>query len=319
VKNTVSLRISLTTECQFRCLYCTAGKDHVGDAPAQRLTVEEIVSFVRQVKGRFRIEKIHLTGGEPLLRSDIVELVRRLSRLGIGDIALTTNGERLVDRAEALRDAGLRRLNISLDSLETRMLARITRGGHLERIVAGIERAGALGLRPIKINTVVLRGVNDGELARLAEWSLGHGWVPRFLELMPIGPAKPLHGRLFVPVQEIMERLARTFTLNGPLPEAGLGSTRYYAAASPRAVGRIGFITPVTHPFCAGCNRLRLTEAGDLVSCLACGLGVNVRQWLAPEGKGRPDRFANLLDRVLKTKKGRGLFQTETPMMAVGG
>lgn len=230
----VSLRISLTDHCQLRCLYCRP--PHGSEEPRRRaLALEEILRFVHVVRNAFGISKVHLTGGEPLLRDDILPLVSRLAKLPVGEMALTTNGQRLADLAGPLHQAGLARVNVSLDSLDPRRFRTITRGGDLRPTLEGIAQARTCGL-PVKINTIVMRGVNDAEVIDIARWGLQRGCGVRFLELMPIGPASGLFKKSYVSSAQVKDRLSRAFDLR-PLPMQAGGTTRSFLAKAPKAFG----------------------------------------------------------------------------------
>ena len=315
----VSLRISVTDRCQQRCLYCMppAGVPKVERSAI--LSFAEIIRFVRIVKLRFAISKLHLTGGEPLLRPGITELIRMLSREGIADIVLTTNGQSLAEMAGQLKAAGLDRVNISLDSLDGVTYRTLTRGGNLAKTVAGISAAAAAGFSPVKINTVVMREHNYGELEDLTHFAWEHHCAIRFLELMPIGCAKPIFGRQFVSSHETHLRLAEAFSLR-PLPGTpGQSSRNYFGSAGNGLTGVVGFISAQTMPFCAGCTRLRLTSTGSLISCLAQGTGPNVRESLVPDSPVAAKALLDQIETMLAGKCSHSGFDTARPMAAVGG
>jgi len=270
------LRVSVGDRCDLRCVYCRAGTPALGPK-VEVLSLEEIVALVR-VAQEFGVRRVRLTGGEPLLRRDIVQLIALLrERCELADLSLTTNGTQLSRLAGELKRAGLDRVNVSLDSLRPDRYRAITRGGVLEEVLKGIERAAEVGLSPVKINIVVMRGVNDDEIADLARFSLERGFIPRFIELMPIGEAvrDGFWPRAFVPVEEVQRRLAQEFAI---VPEAGTqrgGPASYFSVKG--FPGKVGFIAAVTRPFCSGCNRLRVTAMGELRPCLAHDLGIPVR------------------------------------------
>jgi cyclic pyranopterin phosphate synthase len=285
----------------------------------QMLSFEEIVGFVRALRRRLCVSKVRITGGEPLVRAGVVELVRMLAAEGLDDLALTTNGQLLAEAAGDLRRAGLRRVNVSLDSLDAATFLRLTRGGELGRTVEGIEAALDAGLLPVKVNTVVLRGWNDQEPAALARFALGRGCPIRFLELMPIGLAGPLFEGLFVPEAEVGERLAQSFRLE-PLGRRRGETSRDFRAADAQGIsGVIGFISPCTHPFCGDCNRLRLTSTGGLMGCLARAEAVDVRPLLQGGGDEAADRLAALATSLVAGKAPCPGFSRSRPMSSVGG
>jgi cyclic pyranopterin phosphate synthase len=247
------------------------------------LRYEEITQIVR-VAAEHGIQRIRLTGGEPLIRRDLVALVRQLAGLpGIEEVSLTTNAFKLAEMAAPLAEAGLKRINVSLDTLDEQKFRQITRGGSIEQVWKGIQAAEEAGLSPIKINAVVIRGVNDDELIDLARLSESHPWQVRFIELMPIenehdwGPGLPPPGERLVPVQEIRRRLGPLNLIENRDP-VGNGPARTYQIAG--APGSIGFISPVGEHFCAQCNRLRLTADGNLRPCLLHNIEVPVRDAL---------------------------------------
>lgn len=281
------LRISVTDRCNLRCIYCLPPEGVTLLPRDDILGYEEIAAFVRAASA-LGISKVRLTGGEPLIRADLPELVAMLAGIDtIDDISLTTNGVLLADNARELKRAGLKRVNVSLDSLKAERFAAITRYGKLDPVLRGIEKARETGLEPVKVNVVVMEGVNDDEVLDFARLSITEGWHVRFIELMPFGGDNPplAHstGRApspprFVPAQRIMRELEALGRLEPSLPPRGNGPARYYRF--PGARGTIGFITPISDHFCFNCNRLRLTADGKLRPCLLSDLEVDVRQHL---------------------------------------
>jgi GTP 3',8-cyclase len=261
------LRISITDRCNFRCLYCMPERGLEWLPKADILSYEEIAEVVGQL-APLGLRRIRLTGGEPTIRPQIEDLVRMLRDIPeITDIALSTNGVRLPELAPRLRAAGLDRINMSVDSLRAERIARIARRNLGLDPVRSALAAQQAGLDPIKINVVVMRGVNDDELEDLARLTLEHPWHVRFIELMPVGDLRELTWEHVVPSDEILSRLAAV----GPLeasdgPARGNGPAKYYRWAN--AAGTIGVITPMTHTYCASCNRVRLTANGRLRTCL---------------------------------------------------
>jgi len=314
----VSLRISVTDRCQLRCIYCVPPEGITVRPRDEILRFEEITRFVRVIRARFGLRKVHLTGGEPLLRRDITRLISMLSAEGVPDLALTTNGVLLARMASEVKRAGLHRVNVSLDSLDRRTYRTIARTPALGAALAGIEEARRVGLLPVKINTIVLRGVNDHEVVSLAGYAIETGCSIRFLELMPIGCARARFTELFVPADEIRRRLSHRFRLK-PLPRMPGSSARYYRAAGMGRQGMIGFITPVSRPFCADCRRLRLTSTGRLIACLASGEGPCVREALRQSSPTADERLATLIGEALTARRPRRCFTTPRPMASVGG
>jgi len=266
------LRISVTDRCNLRCVYCMPPEGVLWRPREDILSYEEIVRVVWIAAG-LGVRKIRLTGGEPLIRAGLTDLVAALAQIpGIEEISLTTNAILLAHLAQPLAEAGLARVNISLDTLQPERFARITRFGQLDQVWRGIEAAERAGLTPLKLNMVVVRGVNDDELADFARLTLTRPWHVRFIELMPVGNAGewgadfPEAGTRFMPVAEMRERLA---PLGELLPGGylrGNGPAQIYRL--PGAAGTLGFISPVSQHFCDGCNRLRLTADGRLRPCL---------------------------------------------------
>lgn len=269
------LRLSVTDRCDMRCLYCMPEEGVPHDPRQEVLTFEEIERLVRILR-RLGITQIRVTGGEPLTRRDLPTLIRMLAKIeGLADLSLTTNASRLAPLASELKAAGLHRINISLDSLKPRRFAQITRGGALSDVLAGIDRALEVGLTPVKLNTVVMRGVNDDELCDLVAFAADRGLAHRFLEVMPLGAVGFENRGWFLPAAEIRQRIEKQYSLQ-PRPFEN-GST----AQEFRVVGtstRIGIISPVSERFCSTCNRLRLSARGRLQLCLAYEDGVDLRQ-----------------------------------------
>ncbi|KAB8143802.1 GTP 3',8-cyclase MoaA [Chloroflexia bacterium SDU3-3] len=268
------LRISLTDRCNMRCVYCMPEHGMRFTPRPELLTSDELLVVVRAaVAAGFR--KVRLTGGEPSLRPDLVDLVSAIRQAGIEHIAMTTNALRLQQQARALKQAGLDRVNISIDSLDAQKFRQITRGGSLEKVWAGIHEAVAAGLFPIKLNTVVVRGLNDDEVVQLAALTRTYPWEMRFIEVMPLTGVADVASDGVVPTDEIIGQIDAAF---GPLEHLGLAasdSARRYRI--PGAPGRLGFISAVTQPFCAGCNRMRLTADGKLHLCLLRDNEVDLR------------------------------------------
>jgi len=313
----LSLRISVTNRCQLRCRYC-APPQGAACLPGAALTSEEIVEFVRTLRRHYPLRKVHLTGGEPLARPDVVDLVGRLAREGADDLALTTNGQRLAAMAGDLRRAGLGRINISLDSLDPETYRRLTRGGDLAPVIAGIEAARQAGFDPIKLNMVVLRGVNDHEVTAVARWGLERGCQVRLLELMPIGVARPHFDEWFLSTAEVRERLAAHFDLQ-PVAGAAGGSSRNFMARGEKAGSIVGFISPCSDSFCSGCRRLRLTAEGRLLGCLAQPDSVDIRAALHAAGPERDALLSAAVETALALKRAGRRFAAQGPMIAVGG
>ena len=254
------LRLSVTDLCNYRCRYCmppegVAKRDH-GDI----LSLEELADIARAAV-RLGVKKIRLTGGEPLVRQGIVELCRQLRTIpGLQELCLTTNGALLPQLAAPLWEAGLDRLNISLDTLRPDRFAEMTRLGHLSDALAGIEAAEAAGFHNLKLDTVLIGGFNDDEIDDFINLTREHPWEVRFIELMPMGPCAGWDRSRFLPAETVLDRMAELE------PIEAQGVARRYQL--PGALGTVGLISPVSHDFCADCRRIRVTADGKLKGCL---------------------------------------------------
>ena len=261
------LRVSVTDRCDFRCVYCMA-EDMTFLPKAEVLSLEELERLCSAFV-RLGVRKLRLTGGEPLVRRNIMSLVKALSRHlesgQLDELTLTTNGSQLTKYAAALADLGVRRINVSLDTLDPHKFAAITRWGRLDRVMAGLDAAKAAGLE-VKINTVALRGVNDDELDRLVAWCGDEGFDLTFIEVMPMGELEG-ETRLdqYLPLSMVRAQLAERWSLTESAHRTG-GPARYFEIAETGR--RLGMITPMTHNFCESCNRVRLTCTGTLYMCL---------------------------------------------------
>jgi cyclic pyranopterin phosphate synthase len=278
------LRISVTDRCNFRCVYCMPESGMQWLPKADILSYEEIAEVVRQL-APLGLRRLRITGGEPTIRPQIHELIRMLRAVpDITDIALSTNGVRLPEIASLLREAGLDRVNMSVDSLRTDRIVAIARRNLGFDPVRAAMAAEAAGLDPIKLNMVVMRGVNDDEVEDVARLTFDHPWHVRFIELMPVGDLRELTWEHVVPSDEILKRLNAIAPLAAaPGPAKGNGPAAYYKWADAR--GSIGVITPMTHTYCASCNRVRLTADGRLRTCLFGDHEVDLR---APLRAGQP-------------------------------
>ena len=271
------LRISVTDRCNLRCVYCMP-EDGVSLMSHQDILTYEEIYTVASAAAELGINKIRLTGGEPLVRAGVPELVRQLAGSGtIDDIALTTNGILLKQYAADLKEAGLSRVNVSLDTLKAERFSRITRCGSLEDTLEGIEAAFAAGLTPVKINVVVMAGINEDELPDFAAKTVTEGWHVRFIEHMPVNGEDSGTARL-VSVNEMKKRIESLGQLEPYKVDVGNGPAKYFRL--PEATGTIGFITPVTEHFCINCNRLRLTADGKLRPCLLSEDEIDLKQAL---------------------------------------
>jgi cyclic pyranopterin phosphate synthase len=312
------LRISVTDHCNLNCIYCSAGS--VPHLPrSEILSYEEIQTLVR-VAASLGINKVRLTGGEPLIRPDLITLVQMVSQIeGIDDISLTTNGILLSQYAAELKEACLNRVNVSLDTLRADRFQHITGQDKLNEVLAGIKAANRAGLQPVKINMVVMRGINDDEVVDFARMTVDPGWHARFIEFMPLDTsnAKTLKT---VSTQEIRGRLLALGNLEPYAGKTGNGPARYYRL--PGAKGTIGFISPMTEHFCHSCNRLRLTADGQLRPCLLDDDEVNLKEAL--RNGASTERLKELIQKAVAIKRERhhlneGAGPPERPMRQIGG
>jgi cyclic pyranopterin phosphate synthase len=259
------LRISITDRCNFRCVYCRSAD------PENYRDREELLSWAEldRLAGIFLtlgIAKVRVTGGEPLMREGVEGFIARLQTLGVRDLSMTTNGHLLAERLERLVAAGLRRVNISLDSLDAARFARITRTRSFENVMRGIDAAQGSRLGPAKINAVLVRGINDDEVEKFAEFARERGVVMRFIEFMPLDADRHWHREAVVPAAEVYARIHARWPLT-QIPHEASETARKYRFADG-APGEIGLIAPVTQPFCGYCSRIRLTADGKLRTCL---------------------------------------------------
>jgi GTP 3',8-cyclase len=260
------LRISLTDRCNFRCLYCMPAIGMKFQPREEHLTDEELLRLIG-LFARAGVTKVRLTGGEPTIRPRLVELVRGIKSFpGIREVSMTTNALLLSRLADDLAAAGLDRVNVSIDTLDPDRFKLMTRGGRLDLVWKGIEAADAAGLRPIKLNTVVVKGQNDAEVGELAALTLDRAWQVRFLEIMPMEGVGDVHDEGLVTSEETLARLESRFGPLEPVETDAADPARLRRI--PGALGTIGFISPVSEPFCAACNRVRLTADGKLRLCL---------------------------------------------------
>lgn len=290
------LRISVTDRCDLRCRYCMS--EAMTFLPrAEVLTLEEIARLADAFIAR-GVRKIRLTGGEPLIRRGVPDLARMIGRhlgSGLDELTLTTNGTQLDRQAEALAAAGMRRVNVSLDSRDPETFRHITRWGDVEKVLAGIAAAKAAGLR-VKINMVALKGLNEAEIEPMLRWCAAEGHDLTLIETMPLGAIDEDRVDRYLPLDRVRERLASRFTLV-PLAERSGGPARYHHVAELDA--KIGFITPLTENFCEGCNRVRVTASGRLYMCLGHEDRVDLKAALRG---GSPETLDALLDEALAAK-----------------
>ena len=305
------VRLSVTDRCDLRCRYCMA--EHMQFLPSRQiLTFGEIEVLADLLIAR-GVKRIRLTGGEPLVRRDIAILCSRLGeRIGTGldELTMTTNGTQLARFANGLRAAGIRRVNVSLDSRRPGLFRHITRRGDLSHVLGGIEAATAAGIA-VKINMVALKGLNEDEIEEMLLWCAGQGHDLTLIETMPLGEVEEDRTRHYLPLDQVRHRLERRFTLAPSLQRTG-GPARYYDVAGLGI--RIGFIAPMTGNFCDGCNRIRVTAAGTVFGCLGHDQKVELRDLLRTGGAAAVDQA---LDRLLAGKPRGHDFRITAPRPAV--
>jgi cyclic pyranopterin phosphate synthase len=318
------LRVSLTDRCNFRCFYCLPhGEPPI--APKEKMLSYEEIEYVCDIFVGLGIEKLRLTGGEPMLRRDIETIIRKLTRLkagGLQDLALTTNGYYLPERAQSLKDAGLDRVTISLDSLKRDVFKRMTGVDVLDKVLAGIAAAKSANLEPIKINAVIVRGHNEDEVADFAAFAREYDVKMRFIEFMPLDSGHEWAREDVVSGKEIRERISERFPLvRVDVARGSETSSRYRFADS--APGEIGIIAPVTEPFCGACSRIRLTADGQIRTCLFSTVEHSLRD-VVRSGASR-DEIIEYIESVILKKEPRhfindpGFVTPSRTMSFIGG
>ncbi len=312
------LRVSLTDRCSLRCTYCMPAEGLPWLPGEQMLTTAELLRLVR-VAVDCGVTSVRLTGGEPLLRPDVVDVVAGIARLGV-EVSMTTNGLRLPALAAPLRDAGLQRVNISLDTLDRQTFKRLTHRDRLVDTLAGIRSAQVAGLEPVKINAVLLRGVNDHEAPDLLRWAISEGLQLRFIEQMPLDPQHGWRREEMVTAEEILASLARAGFGLEPLPE-GVAPARLWEVNGGLAT--VGVVASVTRPFCGTCNRLRLTADGQWRNCLFAHGETDLRAALRT-GADDAEVARLMVSGVADKRAGHGIddpvfLQPPRPMSAIGG
>ena len=328
-RRAVDLRVSLTDRCNLRCTYCMPEQGLAWLPKPQLLTDAEIVRLVRIAVGDLGVSEVRFTGGEPLVRPGVVGIVAACAQLTPRpELSLTTNGIGLARTATALREAGLDRVNVSLDTLDRETFHTLTRRDRLQDVIAGLAAADAAGLRPVKVNTVLMRGVNDGQAAELLGWCLERGYELRFIEQMPLDAQHGWDRSTMVTAEEILALLSERFTLV-PEPDERRGAApaeRWLVqgfTAADGAPARVGVIASVTRPFCRACDRTRLTADGQIRNCLFATSETDLRGALREGGSDL--EIAELWRKAMWGKKaGAGIdnpdfAQPERPMSAIGG
>ena len=308
------LRVSVTDRCNLRCVYCTP-ESNFEELPHEAILAYEEIERIVRAGARFGITKARLTGGEPLVRRDILHLVRMIRGIsGIRELVMTTNGVLLSRMAAELKSAGLDRINISIDSLDGEKFSRITRCGSLDKVLEGLEAARGAGFR-VKINVVLMRGVNDDEIEDYVRFAAEKGLEVRFIEKMPLGQPPTDNGKLLVGADEIEKRIAQVAEFTPVSAEPSAPATSRFRIANSRGI--IGIIPTVTRPFCASCNRLRLAADGRLRPCLVDGPSVNVKRILR-DGGGE-DALVEAFEKAAAMKpRMRGDYRAQA-MRMVGG
>jgi cyclic pyranopterin phosphate synthase len=318
------LRVSLTDRCNFRCFYCLPhGEPPI--APKEKMLSYEEIEYVCDIFVSLGIEKIRLTGGEPMLRRDIETIIRKLTRLkasGLQDLALTTNGYYLPERAQGLKDAGLDRVTISLDSLKRDVFKRMTGVDVLDKVLAGIAAAKAAKLEPIKINAVIVRGHNEDEVADFAAFAREYDVKMRFIEFMPLDSGHDWDREDVFSGKEIRERINERFPLVRVEAARGSDTSSRYRFADG-APGEIGIIAPVTEPFCGACSRIRLTADGQIRTCLFSTVEHSLRD-VVRSGASRAE-IVDFIESVIMKKEPRhfindpGFVAPSRTMSFIGG
>lgn len=290
------LRVSVTDRCDFRCTYCMS--ESMQFLPRKDLLTFEEIEIIAHAFMRRGVKKIRLTGGEPLVRRDVIGLIKNIgAKVGdqLEELTLTTNGSQLQKFAHPLKEAGVKRLNVSMDSLDPDKFAEITRRGNLAQVLAGLDAADEAGLQ-IKINMVALKGFNDDEIEPMMHWAHGKGYGLTLIEGMPLGDVSMSREDSYLPLKQVHDELAAKFTLKSSAHKTG-GPARYKTVAETG--GLIGFITPMSHNFCESCNRVRLSATGQLYLCLGQEDKVDLRSALR---EGGPDALDEALDYAMIIK-----------------
>lgn len=317
------LRVSLTDKCNLRCTYCMPAEGLPWLPKDELLTTPELLTLV-EAAVHAGITEVRLTGGEPLVRPDVVEIVAGISALegpgGRPEVSMTTNGLGLTKVADALADAGLARVNVSLDTLQPERFAEITRRDRFDDVVEGLAAADAAGLRPVKVNSVLQRGINDDEAVELTRWAVEHGYELRFIEQMPLDGGHAWQRSEMITGQEILGSLRSAFDLTEVPGRGAAPAERFLIDGGPATVG---VIASVTMPFCGSCDRLRLTADGQLRSCLFARGETDLRGPLRA-GASEPEIHALVHECLQGKRPGHGIdepgfLQPPRPMSAIGG
>ena len=294
------LRVSVTDRCNYRCFYCMPAEGIKGGKHSEFLSYEEMTRIIR-VFSELGVRKVRFTGGEPLVRRNVISLIEQVGALpGITDLSLSTNAHLLGKQARQLKEAGLDRVNISIDSLDAESFSNITRGGELNTVIDGIDAALEAGLNPVKLNMVVMKGINDQEIEAMLDFAHQRGADLRFIETMPVGSSGKEGVAHYYPAEHILQRVKNHYG-SDLLPfktERGAGPAKYYKTAD--GVMTVGIITAMSQHFCEECNRVRLGNKGDLLLCLGQENSVSLRDAVRD---GRPDEELQQLIRDAIGKK----------------
>ncbi|MBI2349835.1 MAG: GTP 3',8-cyclase MoaA [Deltaproteobacteria bacterium] len=295
------LRISVTDRCNFRCVYCMPHDEYEWIDKKEILTFEEITRLAR-LFARLGVDKIRLTGGEPLMRRNLELLIGQLSSIeGIKDICVTTNGSLLADKVAGFKAAGLKRINVSIDTLKPEKFKEICKRGDLDKVLEGLFAAQKQGLHPIKVNAVIERGVNDDDIVELVEFSRDNGFFMRFIEYMDVGNTNSWTSEKLVSKKEIVEKINARFPLREVGRENGSAPAVDYEFVDGR--GEVGIVASVTEPFCSTCNRARLTADGKLVTCLFSSTGHDLKALL--RGGSSDEEILNFITGIWQVRKDR--------------
>jgi cyclic pyranopterin phosphate synthase len=314
------IRVSVTDRCDLKCIYCIPRDTDRHSTRRAILRFEEIIRIIRCF-ANMGVRHVRITGGEPLVRKGIVSLIEQISHVeGIDDLAMTTNATLLSKYARDLKDAGLKRVNISLDTLKPEKFKLISRGGNLEDVLKGINAVIDVGLNPVNLNSVVIKGLNDSELLDLVNFSIKNNTNIRFIECMPVGHIGSLSRERFISAKEIKSLIEKYFKLE-PAPSFGGGPASYFHIKGEKI--KVGFISPITQHFCESCNRVRLTAEGILRLCLGQNAEIDLRDYIR-SGIG-DETLQEIIAKAVQNKPQSHQFSTEEgipiekPMSMIGG
>jgi len=315
------LRVSVTDRCNLRCRYCMPLEGIKFLPHSQILSLEEIARLV-EVSTRVGIRKVRITGGEPLVRKNIVQLIRYIKDIGpVDDIAITTNGILFADMAKELQDAGLNRVNISVDSLVAEKYSYITRGGDLKAAMNAVFKAMELEMFPVKINTVIINGFNDNEVLDFTELAYKYPVHLRFIEFMPVGDLSFFNRDVIISTDEVKQIIEQKYALIEGKKIKGNGPAKYYEIKNGQ--GTVGFINPMSHQFCGECNRIRMTAEGKLRACLYDRKELDAREHL--RNSASDEELVQLFTKLINMKPARHYMQdgwgdsNERKMYQIGG